>query len=147
MPIYFAEIGGVPAAVDPNSTVEVGIVREAAKGRRRPRIEWIGRRTFREVAGDFSGVTLVTAWAVQIEEGGARRPLGQIVSLKCTIDDSLDRPEENISPDEARLIVQALEASGRSDLAARAAPILERITRTDPPPRRDSETMRSAKPS
>jgi hypothetical protein len=126
MVIYFAEIDGVRAAVDPTHLVLVGY--RVRGGLRRPNVstaEWIGRRTWREVAEDLADRELVT-----------RAHDGSIVSLKCVRDDSLgaESDEPPLSSAEKKLVLEVLRESGRPDLAERADPILERATKTDPPP-------------
>jgi len=129
MVIYFAEIAGVRAAVDPCHCVEVGVVvggRPVEPGETPILdrcVQWIGRRTWREVAIDFEGQKLVT------------RSRGSIVSLACSLDDSLDYSDPlTLSADETRLILEVLVETGKGALAERIAPVLERCTRTDPPP-------------
>jgi hypothetical protein len=124
MVIYFAEIAGVRAAVDPHGLVEVGLVRYAGNQRRSPRVQWIGVRTWREVADELGDRVLAT-----------RAHDGEIVSLKCTRDDSLGGDDDTpLSSQEKKMVLDVLRESGRPDLAERADPILERATRTDPPP-------------
>ena len=93
MVIYFAEIAGVRAAVDPNHSVEVGVLVDgaapASPGGPRPThphlepcegVDWIGRRTWREIATDFEGRELVTP-----SHGSASSAL-LVVPLRCEID-------------------------------------------------------------
>jgi hypothetical protein len=126
MVIYFAEIAGVRAAVDPRHTVEVGI---RIPSRKRPNVykaEWIGLRTWREVAEELGDRALVT-----------RAYDGSIVTLKCVRDASLSSESDEallLSSEEKRLVLDVLRETGRPDLAEIADPILERVTRTDPPP-------------
>jgi hypothetical protein len=127
MVIYFAEIAGVRAAVDPSGLVEVGVRTPNAASS----IEWIGFRTWREVADEFTDLP-------------GRFPLGlctrahdgSIVSLSCERDDSLDAEgdEAPLSSADKTRVLELLRESGRPDLAERADPILERATKTDPPP-------------
>ncbi|MGH2997680.1 MAG: hypothetical protein ACRDNM_00110 [Gaiellaceae bacterium] len=108
-------------------------------------VELIGRRTWREIATEFEGRELVTPCNQQ------SLPI-RFVPLRCEIDASLDQGDESevISTDEARAILDTLAESGQRELAERIAPVLERCTRTDPPPapRRPTPTepMKAAKP-
>lgn len=123
MASYLARIGGVMTWVGADDAIDVGIVMQAAGGE--AQVEWIGQRTWNELAGDTR--MLVTP---------GQKP-GEVLEVWCS-----DRPGHHVLEDddgplssrEAAVIIRTLEASGHGELAARIAPILDRCTKTDPPP-------------
>lgn len=123
MASYLARIGGVMTWVGADDSIDVGIVLQAAGGE--AQVEWIGPRTWNELAGDTR--MLVTT---------GQNP-GEVLEVWCS-----DRPGHVVLEDEdgplssreAACVIRTLEDSGHRELAARIAPILDRCTKTDPPP-------------
>lgn len=125
---FLARIGGALTWVGADDAIDVGIVKHGLSGvveiGDELVVEWIGRRTWNELAGDAR--MLVTS---------GQKP-GELLEVWCS-DQPEDLPDEvdaPLSSREAALILDVLEQSGRGELAARIAPILDRCTKTDPPP-------------
>jgi hypothetical protein len=122
---YLVRIGGVSRWVGETEAIDVGIVQQKAQGLA---VEWIGKRSWFELAGD--GRMLVTP--------GAN---GELLEVWCpmaaasepqALGDDLE--EGALSSREAQIIVATLKDSGQLELASRIEKILDRLTRTDSPP-------------
>lgn len=123
MASYLASIGHVMTWVNADDSVDVGIVLKREIG---IEVEWIGLRTWNEIAGDTR--LLVT-----------RGQRGELLELWCSgrptdLLEDLEDDDAPLSSHEAWVIIRTLEETGQGALALRLAPILDRCTKTDPPP-------------
>lgn len=122
---YVAQVGGLTHRVDPDSAVEVWIVRT------RGVFEPLGSLTWRAIADRELGAQLVT------RTGGGYLP---IVCAAFTEEEA-----DVLSSADRALILETLRELGHPEIAERCALALDRITKTDPPPPHATPTeMRAA---
>ncbi len=123
---YLARIGGVPTWVGPDDMLEVGVLEHGSMP------SWLGLRAWVELAGDARRL-------VTLGQGG------HVLEVSCTaLHDDPENDDAPLSSHEAQLIVATLEQTGQAELARRIAPILDRCTKTDPPPALELEPAAAA---
>ncbi len=133
MPRYLARIGGVPTWVGPDDALDVGVLEHGA-------VSWYGPKTWAEIEP--------FCWAMTLKNDGRRLvtngQAGELLDVSCTT--LHDEPDDDapLSSHEAQLIVRVLEETGQGELARRIAPILDRCTKTDPPPALELELAAAA---